>query len=113
MEKEVYLNLMGVIFGNKPFLHICECCGKREILTAREAFEQGWDYPGEGGLFPESTFGTVGPRTCGTCPITETLWWQLTMKKMMIHELSNHYRETLVRILNEPGVYDLENITES
>ena len=70
---------MSTVFGNKPFLHICECCGKQEILTAREAFEQGWDYPGEGGLFPETAFRTAGPRTCGSCPITETLWWQLAV----------------------------------
>lgn len=26
-------------------IHICEVCGKKEILTPEEAFEQGWDYP--------------------------------------------------------------------
>ena len=25
--------------------HICEVCGKEEILTPEEAFEKGWDYP--------------------------------------------------------------------
>lgn len=33
----------------KKFLHICECCGKREIISSAEAFEKGWDYPGEDG----------------------------------------------------------------
>ena len=28
---------MSTVFGNKPFLHICECCGKQEILTALNA----------------------------------------------------------------------------
>lgn len=103
---------MSTVFGNKPFLHICECCGKREILTSKEAFEQGWDYPGEGGLFPETAFRTAGPRTCGSCPITETLWWQLAVNKKKIHELSDHHRETLARILQEPDIYDLNSAKE-
>jgi len=99
---------MEIRFGSRPFIHICECCGKKEILTAKEAHDRGWDYPGEGGLLPEASFGTVGPRTCGLCPITETLWWALSVKKLKIFELSERHRETLSRILQEPDIYDLE-----
>lgn len=28
------------------FWHYFEVCGKKEILTSREAFKRGWDYPG-------------------------------------------------------------------
>lgn len=31
------------VFGNKPFRHICECCGKVEILTSKEAYDKGWE----------------------------------------------------------------------
>lgn len=103
---------MSKVFGNRPFLHICECCGKREILTAKEAFDQGWDYPGEGGLFPESAFGIVGPRTCGECPITETLWFSLVTKKSKVDELSDRHRETLRRIQQEPMIYFLNGTKE-
>ena len=98
---------MKIRFGSKPFLHICECCGKREILTAREAHDQGWDYSGEGGLLPEVSFGTIGPRTCSACPLSETLWWALSIKKLKIFELSERHCETLSRILREPDIYDL------
>lgn len=100
---------MSKVFGDCPFLHICECCGKRAVLTAKEAFDQGWDYPGEGGLFPEAAFGIVGPRTCGECPITETLWFSLVTKKSKVDELSNRHKETLYRIFQEPDIYILGN----
>ena len=29
----------------KKLIHICEVCGKKEIMTPEEAFLDGWDYP--------------------------------------------------------------------
>lgn len=104
---------MSKLFGDRQFLHICECCGKTEILTSKEAFEQGWDYPGEGGLFPESAFGVVGPRTCGSCPVSGTLWLELVGNKKKIHELSDKHKDTLLRILQEPAIYNVDDIEET
>ena len=39
----------------KKLIHICEVCGKTEILTPEEAFNDGWDYPPRMG-----GFGIVG-----------------------------------------------------
>ena len=47
---------------DKKLIHICEVCGKTEILTPKEAFNEGWDYPPRMG-----GFGIAGPRTCGDC----------------------------------------------
>ena len=77
--------------------HICENCGKEEILTSEEGFENGWDYPPIMG-----SFKIVSPRTCGDCNITTTLWWELTHNKTPVDELSERHKQTLMRILNEP-----------
>lgn len=55
------------------FWHYCEVCGKKEFLTAQDAFDSGWDYPPNIGFF-----GLLGPRTCGSCGITGTLYWKVT-----------------------------------
>ena len=52
----------------RKLIHICEVCGKTELLTPEEAFNEGWDYPPRMG-----GFGIVGPRTCGDCPINLTV----------------------------------------
>ena len=78
-------------------LHICENCGKTDILTPEEAYEQGWDYPPLMG-----TFGIVSPRKCGNCGIETTLWCELETKKTPIDQLSDKHKETLIRILGEP-----------
>ncbi|WP_278745772.1 zinc-binding dehydrogenase [Ligilactobacillus agilis] len=31
---------------SQKFLHICEVCGKQDILTPEEGFQAGWDKPG-------------------------------------------------------------------
>ena len=36
---------------DKNLIHICEVCGKTEILTPDEAFNDGWDYPPRMGGF--------------------------------------------------------------
>lgn len=56
-----------------PFWHYCEVCGKKELLTAQSAFDDGWDYPPKMG-----SFGVLGPRTCGNCSLTDTLYWKVT-----------------------------------
>ena len=82
----------------KKLIHICEVCGKTEILTPAEAFNSGWDYPPRMGAF-----GIVGPRTCGDCPINMTVWWALMAEKKSVAELSQQQKETIKRILEEPG----------
>jgi len=79
------------------FWHYCEVCGKKELLTADEAFEQGWDYPP--GIY---CFRLLSPRKCGNCSIAETLWCKLTTGKKNFSELTGAEWETLKRIWNEP-----------
>ena len=64
----------------RPFWHYCEVCGKKEFITAQEAFDNGWDYPPNMGHF-----GLLGPRTCGKCQLKDTLYWKVnTQKKVPI-----------------------------
>lgn len=77
--------------------HICETCGKTEILTSEEGFEAGWDYPPRIGAF-----GVISPRTCGDCVINTTLWWALALDKASIQDLNERQLETLKRIQSEP-----------
>ena len=58
--------------NNREYIHICEVCGRREILTPEEGYEKGWDYP-----LSTCSFGSIAPRKCGNCSITETLWWAM------------------------------------
>lgn len=84
--------------NTKKLIHICEVCGKTEVLTPEEAFELGWDYP------PYlSPFGVVSPRTCADCSIDRTLYWALQTGKIKnLEDLSEKQKETLNRIQNEP-----------
>lgn len=88
------------------FLHVCDGCGKREILSSREAFEQGWDYPGPDGIYkdmPSYGFGVLAPRTCGQCTIDKSLYWKLTMDKDAPNCMKQEEIEkALERIRNEP-----------
>lgn len=56
----------------RPFWHYCEVCGKKEYITAEQAFDSGWDYPPNIGFF-----GLLGPRTCGKCALKDTLFWKV------------------------------------
>lgn len=56
----------------RPFWHYCEVCGKEEYITAKEAYNSGWDYPPQMGCF-----GMLGPRTCGNCLLKDTLYWKI------------------------------------
>lgn len=60
----------------RPFWHYCEVCGKKEYITAQEAFNGGWDYPPHMGKF-----GLLGLRTCGECPLEATLFWKVNTEK--------------------------------
>lgn len=85
----------------KPFWHICEGCGKRELLTSKAAYEEGWDYPGADGLYKDRKyfgFKTIAPRTCGECSITSSIFW----KTMSGEDLSDADQKGLERIKNEP-----------
>ena len=39
------IDLKGVDMMDKKLIHICEVCGKTEIMTPEAAFNDGWDYP--------------------------------------------------------------------
>ena len=77
--------------------HICESCGKEELLTSEDGYNQGWDYPPKMGAF-----GIISPRTCGDCGINTTLWWEITCNKTPPDKLNDKHKETLKRILAEP-----------
>lgn len=68
LRKEELLESMNT----RPFWHYCEVCGKKEFITAQEAFETGWDYPPKMGRF-----GLLSPRTCGSCPMSNTLYMKI------------------------------------
>lgn len=83
-------------------LHICEVCGKEEILTPEEAFDLGWDYPPKMGAF-----GVLSPRTCGTCAIEKTLYFRTLMSEKDAHgtvvmQMTDADLELLKRIAAEP-----------
>jgi len=80
----------------EKFLHICEVCGKTEMLSVEEAFNDGWDYPPRIG-----TFGVLSPRTCGDCAMTDTLWWRLINKQTDMEHLSEKDIELIKRIKGE------------
>lgn len=80
-----------------PFLHICEVCGKRESLTAQQAFQAGWDYPPTIG-----PFGVIAPRTCGNCGIKDTLWWAVTVEKKSLEQIRPAQKQAVSRISREP-----------
>lgn len=68
---------------DEKIMHICEVCGRTEIMTQEETFEDDWDYPTRMG-----TFGVVSQRICGDCPIIFNAWWALVCEKKGINELS-------------------------
>lgn len=74
------------------FMHICEVCGKEEMLTSKEAFEAGWDYPPDFGKF-----GVLSPRTCPNCEMQDTAWFAFMFGK----PITEKHRQTIERIKNE------------
>ena len=81
----------------QPLRHICEVCGKDELLTPQESFEAGWDYPPRMGQF-----GVISPRTCGDCPIDATVWWAAAVEHRAAEELTEAQIRTIARIQSEP-----------
>ncbi|WJY99392.1 hypothetical protein CHAN_03845 [Corynebacterium hansenii] len=79
------------------FPHICEVCGKEELLTRHEAFNAGWDYPPDHGKF-----GVISPRCCPNCPNQRTLWWAMAVEKYTEDILSERHLKTARRILAKP-----------
>ena len=84
-------------FTRRRFLHICEVCGRTELLTPDEAFRSGWDYPPRMG-----TFGVVSPRTCPDCTILDTVWVAVAMRKTPVEELTPKQTAAFFRIMGEP-----------
>lgn len=85
----------------RRFWHYCEVCGRKEFITAREAFDDGWDYPPNIGHF-----GILSPRTCGNCLMKDTLFWKINMGGglpiVREGELSPEELKTWRRIKGEP-----------
>lgn len=77
--------------------HVCEVCGKSEVLTPAAAFDAGWDYPPRMGQF-----GVISPRTCGSCPMAETVWAALMLNGASREDLTEAQFDALARILAEP-----------
>lgn len=82
--------------------HICEVCGRNEVLDSDEAYKLGWDYPPGMGVF-----GIISARTCPNCPINKTVWFGFISKQIPIGEndefqLTPEQLEVIVRIKNEP-----------
>ena len=78
-------------------MHICEVCGRKEILTPQEAFDQGWDYPPMMGRF-----GVLSPRTCPKCSMMDTVWAAITMLGKKAEDLTEEQQQVIVRIVSEP-----------
>ena len=83
---------------SKKYMYTCEVCGKIEVLTPDDAYKSGWDYPPFMGAY-----GIVSPRTCPDCQMMDTAWAALMLKKIPYEELSDRQKETIKRILDEPG----------
>lgn len=77
--------------------HICEVCGREEVLTPEEAYAAGWDYPPKMGMF-----GVVSQRTCPNCTIDGTVWWKLAVEGKSLDDLSDDERAVVERIRREP-----------
>ncbi len=82
----------------EKFLHVCEVCGREELLSPEEAFDAGWDYPP---LMGE--FGVLSPRTCGSCVIRDTVYWKVASASSLSDDLTDNQVETLRRIFGEPA----------
>jgi hypothetical protein len=79
------------------FHHICEVCGRDEILTPEQAYKAGWDYPPKMGKF-----GIVSPRLCPKCLMVKSVWWAVAMDGYTADMLTDHQRAAIARMLAEP-----------
>lgn len=87
----------------EKYYHICEVCGKRELLTLDEGYEQGWDWPPRMGAWK-----ILSPRTCGDCGIQDTVYWQLLTEPDK--PLTEQQMETVRRIQAETGIPDVVEV---
>ena len=72
------------------FHHVCEVCGRDEILSPTEAFAAGWNYPPRMGHF-----GTISDRLCGKCPSSKaTVWWAIAEDGFTADMLTQHQAES-------------------
>jgi hypothetical protein len=65
---------------------------------SKEAFEQGWDYPGPDGTYktmPNYGFRVMAVRTCGNCGIDSSLYWKIIKGG----KLNDKVKEKMERIL--------------
>ncbi|MCM1084162.1 MAG: ATP-binding protein [Clostridium sp.] len=86
--------------NTRPFWHYCESCGKKEFITAQEAYDNGWDYPPKIG-----EFGLLSPRTCGNCSMKGTLYFKIQQQRVPIVFKDTLTPEELItwrRIQGEP-----------
>ncbi|MDA8227043.1 MAG: hypothetical protein M0T74_04960 [Desulfitobacterium hafniense] len=94
----------GGEYKDKKLIHICEVCGKREILTPEEGYKRNWDYSPY--MYP---FKLISPRTCGDCGIEKTVWWEIAAKHKNFEDLTESQKQTIKRIYNEPESIIAEN----
>ena len=81
--------------AEQKYKHICEVCGRTELLTPQEAYQAGWDYPPGMG-----SFGIVSARTCPNCSIFDTVWAALTLHHKKADELTEKQKDFLNTITN-------------
>ena len=99
-EKEKQQSDLLESMNSRPFWHYCEVCGAKIYCTAQEAFDAGWDYPPHIGMF-----GLLGPRKCGKCDLTDTLFWKIQQEGIPVIIKKNLTTDELVtwkRIKGEP-----------
>lgn len=96
-ETKIPLPMNRDEYADKKLLHICEVCGKEELLTPREGYDKGWDYAPY--MYP---FKVISPRTCETCGIEKTVWFQNSVMHTPLENLTDKQKDTVKRILNEP-----------
>lgn len=80
----------------EAFEHWCEVCGTTAVLTSAEAYRAGWDFPPRMG-----EWGVISPRTCGSCPMSATVWWAIAVDGYDSEQLSPGQRATIARLLGE------------
>lgn len=87
--------------NTRSFWHYCEVCGRKEFITADDAFDSGWDYPPR-----MAHFGMLSPRTCGDCTMVGTLYMKINspgrLPIVLEDELTPEELITWKRIKSEP-----------
>lgn len=97
--------------NTRPFWHYCEVCGKKEYITAQQAFDSGWDYPPTFG-----SFGQLFQRTCGNCLMADSLYMKVMRQKLPIvieNTLTPEELRTWRRIKAEPESLLVNEVEEN